>query len=69
MFINNADLEDRARRIRALLSDMRLDDAGSVALAVAAEKALAIGISPERFGHMAETLAHALTMKTQGGES
>lgn len=69
MFIDNAELEECARRIRAILAELDPSDAGSVALAVAAEKALAQGVPPERFGYVAETLAHALMMKTQGGEA
>lgn len=69
MFIDNADLEECARRIRAILAELKPDDAGSVALAVAAEKALAQGIPPERFGYMAATLAHALMTKSRWGSA
>jgi hypothetical protein len=62
-------LEERAKRIRAILADLDVYDAGSAALAVAAEKAIAAGIRPERFGYMAETLMHALLLKGRGGEA
>lgn len=67
MMSDAAELEERARRIRAILADLDADDAGSVVLAVAAEKAIAAGITAESFGRMAETLMLALMSRGGGG--
>jgi len=67
--VDVGDLESRAKAIREFLVDMDPDDAGSVVLAVAAEKAIAAGIAPETFGRMAEALILALTAGRKGGSA
>ena len=67
LIVDIKDLEVRAQAIREFLADMDPDNAGSVMLALAGEKALAADISPETFGRMAETLALALIAQRKGG--
>jgi hypothetical protein len=69
LVVDVGDLEVRAQAIREFLADMDPDDAGSVMLAVAGEKALAADITPEAFGRMAEALALALITRRKGGEA
>ena len=67
LVVDVRDIEARAQAIREFLADMDPDNAGSVMLAVAAEKAIAESIDPETFGRMAEALVLALISRRKGG--
>jgi hypothetical protein len=54
------ELEKRAKAVRNILYDLSDGDAGSVAMAVSAERAIAEGVDAETFGRMARRLVSAL---------
>lgn len=67
LLLGGGDLDEVAGRIRMILSGIDRDDAAAASLAVAAEKAISAGLTPERFAWMAETLMRSILIGKEEG--